>query len=156
MDTYKKALEVMEELFAKDMQFAMATVTANKPSIRIVDTYYDSGSFFVVTYAQTQKVLELTENPMVALCSERYRFEGNAINLGHPLKSENQEIREKLIKVFEPWYFAHNNEEDDQMCYVKIELGAGFFYKEGRGYKVNFKTSEAEDFPFDFDIEEEP
>ena len=38
------------------------------------------------------------------------------------------------------------------MCYVKIELKDGFFYKDGAGYKVNFLQKEAEQFPFVYDI----
>ena len=37
------------------------------------------------------------------------------------------------------------------MCYVKIQLEHGFFYKDGKGYKVDFLSEEAEEFPFDFD-----
>ncbi len=37
------------------------------------------------------------------------------------------------------------------MCYIKVELDNGFFYKDGTGYKVNFASKEAEEFPFDFD-----
>ena len=40
------------------------------------------------------------------------------------------------------------------MCYVKIELEEGFFYKDKIGYKVNFKLKEAEQFPFDYDPDE--
>jgi hypothetical protein len=76
----------------------------------------------------------------------------NAYNIGHPLLTENSAIREKLMIVFDPWYFAHNNESDENMCYVKIVLKEGFFYKDGIGYKVNFQRKEAEQFPFDFDI----
>lgn len=156
MDIYEKALRVMSELFSEDRQFAMATAEENRPSVRMVDTYYDSGSFYIVTYAQSQKVRELTENPRVSLCRDLYRFDGKAINIGHPLKAGNEEIRGKLIEVFAPWYFAHNNENDDHMCYVKVELETGFFYKDGTGYRVNFQTREAEEFPFEFDILAEP
>ncbi|WP_010077397.1 hypothetical protein [Clostridium cellulovorans] len=86
------------------------------------------------------------------MCNKLYRFIGTAYNIGHPLLEENQAIREKLIKVFEPWYFAHNNENDENMCYVKIELKQGFFYKYGTGYKVDFENKKAEEFPFTFDI----
>lgn len=151
MDIYEKALQIMNELFAKDCQFAMATVKGNKPSVRIVDTFFENDSFYVVTYSKSQKVQELEENSQVSLCNEFYRFSGNAYNIGHPLLLENKAIREKLIKVFEPWYFAHNNEDDENMCYVKIEVKEGFFYKDGIGYKVNFQLKEAEQFPFDFD-----
>lgn len=78
-------------------------------------------------------------------------FSGNAYNIGHPLSLENGDIREKLIKVFEPWYFAHNNEDDEDMCYVRIKVKEGFFYKDGIEYKVNFQLKEVEQFPFDFD-----
>ncbi len=151
MDIYEKALLVMNELFAKDYQFAMATVKGNTPSVRFVDTFFEDGSFYVVTYSKSQKVQELEDNSQVSLCNEFYRFSGNACNIGHPLLLENRAIREKLIKVFEPWYFAHNNENDENMCYVKIELKEGFFYKDGIGYKVSFQLKEVEQFPFDYD-----
>jgi len=152
MDTYEKALQVMNELFAKDSQFAMATVNGNTPSVRFVDTFFENGSFYVVTYSKSQKVQELKDNSQVSLCNKLYRFSGNANNIGHPLLLENRAIRENLIKVFEAWYFAHNNENDENMCYVKIEIKEGFFYKDGTGYKVNFQLKEVEQFPFDFDI----
>jgi general stress protein 26 len=152
MDAYEKALQVMNELFAKDYQFAMATVKGNTPSVRFIDTFFENGSFYVVTYSKSQKVQEVKDNSQVSLCNKLYRFSGNACNIGHPLLSENKSIRENLIKVFEPWYFAHNNENDENMCYVKIELKEGFFYKDGTGYKVNFQLKEVEQFPFDFDI----
>jgi len=152
MDTYFKALKVMNELFARDCQFAMATVQGNTPSIRFVDTYYEDGSFYVVTYSKSRKVQELSDNSQVALCNQLYRFSGNAYSIGHPLSAENKALRDTLIRVFEPWYFAHNNENDENMCYVKIELKEGFIYKDGIGYHVNFQLKEAEQFPFDYDI----
>lgn len=152
MNTYEKAMDIMNELFARDYQLAMATVKDNVPSIRFVDTFYEDGSFYVVTYSKSQKVQELKDNSQVALCNRLYRFSGNGYNIGHPLLEENKEIREKLIKIFEPWYFAHNNENDENMCYVRIGISEGFFYKDGIGYKVNFKKKEAEQFPFDIDI----
>jgi general stress protein 26 len=152
MSTYEEAMQVMSELFAKDYQFAMATVKGDTPSVRFVDTFYDEGAFYLVTYSSSQKVQELNENSQVALCNNLYRFDGEAYNLGHPLLPANREIREKLIEVFEPWYFIHNNENDENMCYIRIELNKGFFCKGGVGYKLSFKSKEAEQFPFNPDI----
>jgi len=152
MDPYEKALQVMSELFAKDYQFAMATADDNKPAVRFVDAFFADGSFYVVKYAKSRKVQELTNNSQVSLCNKLYRFSGNAYNIGHPLLLENRAIREKSIKVLEPRYFAHTNENDENMGYVKSELNEGFFYKDGIGYKVNFNIKEVEQFPFDFDI----
>lgn len=152
MDIYEKAIQIMNELFAKDYQLAMATVKGHTPSLRFVDTFFEDDSFYVVTHSKSQKIQELKDNSQVSLCNKLYRFSGNAYNIGHPLLLENRAIREKLIKVFEPWYFAHNNENDENMCYVKIKLHEGFFYKDGTGYKVNFQLKEVEQFPFDYDI----
>ena len=152
MDTYSKSLQVLEELFAKDYQFAFATSKDNIPSVRFVDTFYDNGVFYIVSYGKSQKVKEIEINSEVSMCNQLYRFSGTAYNIGHPLRSENHAIREKLIKVFEPWYFAHNNENDENMCYVKIEIKQGFFYKDGSGYKVDFENRTAEEFPFAFDV----
>ena len=152
MNIYEKSLNVLGEIFAKDYQFALATSNDNIPSVRFVDTFYDNGAFYIVSYAKSQKVKEIEKNSRISMCNKLYRFSGTACNIGHPLSEENHEIREKLIKVFEPWYFAHNNENDENMCYVKIELKQGFFYKDGTGYKVDFENRKAEDFPFTFDI----
>lgn len=154
MSEFKESLEVLEALFAKDCQFALATVSGETPSVRIVDTFYDDGGFYIVTHAKTRKVIELMSSPNVALCHDLYRFSGTAKNLGHPLKEVNLKIREKLTKVFAPWYFAHNDENDEHMCFVKVDLKDGFYYKDGRGYKVDFLNQVAKIFPFDFDIDE--
>lgn len=152
MSKYENAMAVMEELFSKDCTFALATSNDTRPSVRMIDTYYENGSFYVVTYAGSDKVKDLEVNNKVALCSEGYRFEGSAFVIGHPLAPENSRIRETLIQIFEPWYFKHNNEKDEAMCYVKIDLESGFFYKDGTGYKVDYVNRTAEAFPFVFDI----
>lgn len=152
MDHYEAAMAVMTELFGKDCFFSLATVHENKPAVRVVDTYYEDGAFYIVTYGSSAKVKELQANDNVALCSQLVRFEGVACNIGHPLAPENSGIREKLIQVFAPWYFKHNDEKDPAMCYVKIELRNGFFYKDGTGYKVDFLNRTAETFPFVFDV----
>lgn len=150
MNAYQKALGRMAELFARDCQFALATSADNVPSVRVVDTYYDGGSFYIVTYGESQKAKEMGQNAHVALCSGLYRFTGTAHMIGHPLEPKNKEIREKLIEVFSAWYFLHNDENDPHMRYVRIDPSGGFFHKDGTGYKVDFVNKQAETFPFDF------
>lgn len=152
MTTFEKSLNVLAELFAKDYQFALATSNDNVPSVRFVDTFYDNGAFYIVSYAKSQKVKEIENNHKISMCNKLYRFTGTAYNIGHPLSEKNHAIREKLTKAFEHWYFEHNNESDENMCYMKIELKQGFFYKDGTGYKVDFENRKAEEFPFTFDI----
>jgi len=150
MEVFEKSLKVMNELFARDYQFALATTNNNIPSIRFVDTYFDNGCFYIVTYAKSKKVKELEINENVSLCNKLYNFQGVAYNIGHPSKPQNSEVREKLISAFEPWYFKHNDENDENMCYVKVELTYGFFYKNGTGFKVDFIAKNADEFPFEF------
>ncbi len=152
MNAFEKSLQVMENLFSKDYQFALATAQNNVPTVRVVDTFYSGQCFYIVTYATSRKVIAIEENPQVSLCNNLYSFSGIATNIGHPLRTENSEIREKLIEVFEPWYFKHNNENDENMCYIKVELTSGFVYKDGVGYKIDFSTKEATEFPFESDI----
>jgi hypothetical protein len=85
------------------------------------------------------------------MCFQGYRFSGAARNIGHPLLPGNADIREKLTRVFAPWYFKHNDEGDEKMCYVRIEPNKGFFYHNGTGYDVDFENGEVRSFPFDFD-----
>lgn len=152
MGNYENAIKAMRELFERDYQFALATSDNNVPSVRFVDTYFDGNSFYVVTYAKSQKVKEILKNPSVALCGRKaFVFYGKANKIGHPLLPENKLIREKLIVAFEPWYFKHNNENDENMCYIKIEPSNGFFHKDGTGYKINFDDTTVEEFPFALD-----
>ncbi len=151
MMVYEKSLVVLNELFGRDCQFALATSKADVPSVRVVDTFYDDGAFYIVTHARSQKAMEIRANERVALCDKLYRFSGTARSVGHPLLHENSRIRSKLIRAFEPWYFKHNDENDTDMCYIRIEPDTGFFYKDGTGYQVDFRQKTAEEVPFVFD-----
>ena len=148
MNVYEKSLEVMESLFARDCLFSLATSAGDAPTVRVVDAYYQEGAFYVVAYTSTQKARDIAVNPNVAMCDMFKRFSGKAEIIGHPLDEKNREIREKLIKVFEGWYFLHNNESDAEMCYIKITPEKGFFHKDKVGYRVDFAGKSAESIPF--------
>lgn len=153
MRNYEKALNEMEKLFGRDYQFALATSNNLEPTVRYIDTYYKDGYFYVVTYGKSRKVQDIKVNSKVSLtCRKLYSFQGVAENIGHPLLKKNKEIREELIKVFEKWYFKHNNEDDENMCYLRIKPTNGFFYSMGTGYKVDFEKETADFFDFNLDI----
>lgn len=152
MTDYENAISVMKEMFSRDYQFALSTVKDNIPSARYVDTFFDGESFYTVTYKLSQKAVEIADNPNVSLCCQRmHTFSGQAYLIGHPLDPENAEIRSALIKAFEAWYFKHNNEADENMCYIKINPTVGFFHKDGIGYKIDFTEKTVKAFPFAFD-----
>ena len=68
VDMYEKAMKVIKELFARDYQFAMATAHENSPSVRFVDTFYEDGSFFVVTYAKARLGISRTMMRAMKVC----------------------------------------------------------------------------------------
>lgn len=152
MESYEKALILMDELFGKDCIFALATIREGKPEVRNVDAYYTDGAFWVVTYAASRKAKAVEASHDIEMCRDSFSFTGKAVNAGHPLNEENAEIRKKLIKAFEPWYFKHNDENDTGMCYLKIIPERGFIYGGGMGYKIDFINKTAVEFPFVYDI----
>lgn len=145
MTVYEKSIEVMNELFAKDVTFSLTTSKDGIPSVRVVDIF----AFWIVTDKKCNKATEIENNPDVALCRQLYRFSGKAYIAGHPCNEKNRHIRKKLIKAFESWYFAHNNENNKDMCYIRVDLQTGFFYHKGIGYSVNFAEKIADEFPFE-------
>ncbi len=148
----EKINKIMNELFAKDYQFALATSYKNTPSIRYVDAYYYKQAFYIVTYNKSLKVKNIEQNNLVAMCSRKgYSFSAKAYNIGHPLDQNNQEIRNQLIKVFSSWYFKHNNESDPNMCYLKIVPTSGFIHHQNKGYKIDFINKQYNEFDFSFD-----
>lgn len=152
MVDFEQGLQILSKVFGRDYQFALATAADNVPSIRFVDTYYENGCFYIVTYRSTRKMREILTNPNVALHGRTmHNFQGKATCMGHPLEPQNAAIRERLIEVFRPWYFAHNNEADEQMCYLKVEPSNGFFHHDGTGYEIDFVNRTIREFPFPFE-----
>lgn len=153
MTEFETALRVMDDLFTQDRIFAFATVDSeNKPSVRLVDVFYDGDVFFVVTHNSTGKVKDIRTNPYISMVRDAHRFSGIAHNIGHPLEDQNKEIREKLIEVFEPWYFRHHDEKDEDTTILRIDIKTGFFYQDDIGYEVDFEKKEVESYPFVYDV----
>ena len=153
MNHYEQAMKELNQLFGRDYQFAMATTGEDGPSIRFVDTYYTDGAFYIVTNRQSHKAKDTAADPRASLCGRKlHTFTGRVENIGHPLQAENEAIRARLIEVFAPWYFRHNNEENPDMCYLRFTPETGFFQDGGKGWHVDFSTHTAEEFPFTFDI----
>ena len=62
--------QIMEERFGCDTLLSLATVEDGRPYVRIVDSYYEEGSFYVITYALSNKMRHIAEHPEVAVCGE--------------------------------------------------------------------------------------
>ena len=77
------AEKIMIERFGKDNIIALATTVDNKPYVRSVNSFYDKGSFYVLTYGRSNKMKQIQQNPLVAIAGDWFTANGKGINLGY-------------------------------------------------------------------------
>jgi uncharacterized pyridoxamine 5'-phosphate oxidase family protein len=66
MSRYEEAIQILIERYCHDNLISVATIDNNRPFVRIVNGYYEEGSFYVVTYALSNKMQQIKNNPEVA------------------------------------------------------------------------------------------
>lgn len=66
----EKARGIMIERFSKDNVMALATTENGIPYVRYVNAYYEDGSFYVITYALSNKMKQLDKEPTAAIAGE--------------------------------------------------------------------------------------
>ena len=131
--------EIMNERFGEDNIIAIATVKDGMPHVRNVDGYYEDGAFYVITYALSNKMKQIEENPNVAISGDWFTAHGKGINLGWFCKDENKDIAEKLRKAFREWIDnGHNNFDDKNTCILCIRLTDGILFSNGKRYDIDF------------------
>lgn len=131
--------KIMEDRFGCDTLIALATVENGRPYVRNVNSYYEDGSFYIITYALSGKMHQIAGNPEVAVCGEWFVGHGIAENMGYILKEENREIADKLRVVFAEWYDnGHTDESDVNTCILRIRLTDGDLADQGVWYKIDF------------------
>ncbi len=138
-DFPKEAQGKMNEHFGHDTLISLATVDGNIPSVRAVNSYYEDGSFYVITYGISDKMKQIENNPNVAIAGEWFTAHGTGINLGWICKEENRTMKEKLGKVFESWIDnGHTSFEDENTCLLRIKLTDGILFYHGTRYNIVF------------------
>ncbi len=129
--------KIMLERFGKDSVIALATVENGVPYVRNVNAYYENGAFYIITYALSNKMKQLKNNPVAAIAGEWFTGHGKSVNLGWFGKKENREIAEKLKNVFAEWIDnGHNDFNDENTVILCIELTDGLLLSHGVGYEL--------------------
>lgn len=132
----EKHIEILTERFSKDSLMALATVDeTGKPWVRTIDAIFYEDSFYTITYALSNKIKHIEQNPVVAISGDW--FSGHAIgeNLGHIRLEANEEIAAKLRTAFASWYDnGHTNEEDPNTIILRIRLTDGILFSHGTRY----------------------
>lgn len=130
---------IMNNRFGKDNVIALATIENNIPYVRSVNAFYNDKAFYVITYALSNKMKQIENNPIVAISGEWFTAHGKGINLGYIGKDENTEIANKLRKVFIEWIDnGHNDFNDENTCVLCIELTDGILYSNSIRYDIDF------------------
>ena len=131
--------KIMNERFGKDSIIALATTVDNRPYVRSVNSFYDNGSFYVLTYGLSNKMKQIQQNPLVAIAGDWFTANGKGFNLGYFSKKENTEVADKMKVAFSEWINnGHNNFEDENTCILRIELTDGVLLSHGTRYDIDF------------------
>lgn len=136
----RETAEIMDERFGCDTLLSLATVEDGIPSVRTVNSYYEEGAFYVITYALSNKMRQIGKEPTVAVCGEWFTAHGIGENMGHVNAEGNEEIMSKLRAVFAEWYDnCHTNEDDPNTCLLRIRLTDGVLFHHGTRYDIDFR-----------------
>lgn len=133
--------KIMNERFGEDSLIALATAENDVPYVRNVNAYYFNGSFYVLTYALSNKMNQIKRNPRVAIAGEWFTGHGNAVNLGWFCKEENKAIAEKMRITFASWIDnGHNDFSDKNTIILQIALTDGVLFSNGVRYSFDTDT----------------
>ena len=131
-----EAEKMMVERFGKDTVIALATVEDGVPYVRSVNAYYENGAFYIITYARSNKMRQIENNPIVAISGEWLTAHGKGINLGYFKREENQLIAEKLKIAFSEWIDnGHNDFDDENTIILCVKLTDGLLLSHGTRYE---------------------
>lgn len=137
----KHTEEIMVERFGKDSVIALATTGNGIPYVRSVNAFYENKAFYIITYALSNKMLQINDNPVVAIAGEWFTAHGKGINLGYFGKAENTEIADKLRVVFSSWIDNGDNDfSDENTCILCIKLTDGSLLSHGTRYDIDFNA----------------
>ena len=126
---------ILRERFAGERLIALATAEGCTPHVRSVNSYYEDGAFYVLTYSLSAKMQQIAANPAVAVCGEWFTAHGHGEHLGSFNAESNKAIAEKMLTVFSGWiHNGHVDLEDANTCILRIALTDGI----GQRFEIDF------------------
>ena len=133
----EQAEKIMTERFGEDNVIALATAENNVPYVRSVTAYYENGAFYIITYALSNKMKQISDNPTVAITGEWFTAHGKAVSLGFIGKPENTSIAGKLKAVFALWIDnGHTNLNDENTIILCVKLTDAVLFSHGTRYEL--------------------
>lgn len=136
MQEWKK---IMDERFGCDNIIALATSENDRPYVRSVNAYYENGSFYIITYALSDKMKQLEKNPTAAISGEWFTAHGTPENMGFIGKEENRPTADKLRAVFAEWIDnGHVDFSAETTIILRIKLTDGILFSNGKRFDIDF------------------
>ena len=133
----EQAEKILTERFGKDNVIALATAENNVPYVRSVNAYYENGAFYIITYALSNKMKQISDNPTVAITGEWFTAHGKAVSLGFIGKPENTSIAGKLKAVFASWIDnGHTDLNDENTIILCVKLTDAVLFSHGTRYEL--------------------
>ncbi|MBQ5332439.1 MAG: pyridoxamine 5'-phosphate oxidase family protein [Oscillospiraceae bacterium] len=133
--------KIMDERFCCDNVIALATCENDRPHVRNVNAFYENGSFYIITYALSDKIKQLEKNPHAAISGEWFTAHGIAENMGYIGNEENLTTADKLRAVFCEWIDnGHVDFNDKNTVILRIRLTDGVLFSEGKRYDIVFNA----------------
>ena len=134
-----EALRILDERFGYDNLIAISTCADNVPYVRAVNAYYESGAFYIITHAKSNKMQHIAKNPTVAICGDWFTAHGTAKSLGWVCDPKNYDMADKLRTVFDEWYDnGHIDESDHDTIILRVSLTDGVLFDHGTRYDLQF------------------
>ena len=144
MNKYAEAESILKERFGKDTLVSLATLDGKRPAVRIVNSYYEDGAFYTVTYARSGKMKQIKKNSQVALCAEWFAANGMGENIGHVRDENNAALMAKPREIFAAWYNNGDvNEDNPHTCVLRVRLTEGVLMSHGTKYEIDFAKKKA-------------
>lgn len=129
--------KIMLERFGHDSLIALATSVENVPSVRTVNALFIDDSFYVITHARSNKMLQIAANPIVAVSGDWFTAHGIAESLGHILLPANAALADALRAAFASWYQnGHTDESDPNTIILRIRLTSARLLSHGTLYQA--------------------
>lgn len=155
MNRYDEAMKLLDEKFGhRDGLISLSTIAQSpdekgnsRPAARLVNAFYEDGAFYTVTYATSDKMLQIIQNPEVAVCVivESFTADGVGENLGWVCDEKNAELMAKIRPIFAEWYDEANNDEDPNTCLLRVRLTKGLWNDAHKGIRneIDFVNKKA-------------
>lgn len=132
--------KILQDRFGQDCMIALATVEGTTPSVRGVNAFYDEGSFYILTYAISDKMRQIEKNPQVAISGEWFTAHGLGRSLGWVDSEENQELARKMRTHFSGWMNdGHIDFTDRNIVVLQVELSDGILVDGKERYEIDFR-----------------